>query len=329
MKKILSDQFLSEKFIIDKLFKKLNYNKHGTFNFENDGAYLNISKQYKLIVTTDTITENVDFFSSDPPESIAQKILCVNLSDLSAMGSLPSAYTLNISVNSSIDFTWLKRFRNRLSKLQKKYNIYLLGGDLTKSKEISITATFFGKAKFNNIISQNKCKIDDDIWVTGNLGNSYMGYKIRKNFFHGIDINNFNNFNNNYLYPSPCMFGYVAAKYINSAIDISDGFFGDLNKILNKKYGAKINIKSIPVSANLKKFFLNNNFKINLKNILSWGDDYELIFTAKKKNKNKLLILSKKNNVKLSKVGYVIKKKGIFDDSFKIIKNISSFDHFL
>ena len=57
MKKKLSDHFLSEKFIINKLFKKLNCNKLGTFNFENDGAYLNISKKYKTIVTTDTITE--------------------------------------------------------------------------------------------------------------------------------------------------------------------------------------------------------------------------------------------------------------------------------
>ena len=145
MKKNSSDFFLSEKFIIDKFFKKLNYNKLGTFNFENDGAYFNVLEKYKTIITTDTITENIDFFSTDPPESIAQKILCVNLSDLSAMGSLPKAYTLNISINSMVDLNWIKRFTKRLSTLQKKYNIYLLGGDLSKSKEISVTATFLDK----------------------------------------------------------------------------------------------------------------------------------------------------------------------------------------
>ena len=329
MKKILSDQSLSEEFIIDKLFKKLNYNKSGTFNFENDGAFLNTFKKYKTIITTDTITENIDFFFNDPPESIAQKILCVNLSDLSAMGSLPTAYTLNLSINSNVDFHWLKRFTNRLSKLQKKYKIYLLGGDFSKSKEVSVTGTFFGKAKLSNILSQNKCKLDDDIWVTGNLGNSYIGYKLCKKSYHGINTKIFNSFKNSYLYPKPCMFGYLAAKYINSSIDISDGFFGDLNKILNKKYGAKINIKSIPISSNIKKFFFTKYSKINLNDILNWGDDYELIFTSKKKNRNKLLSLSKRNNVKLSIVGSIIKQKGIFDDSFKSIRNISSFDHFL
>ena len=61
MKKNKSEK-ISEKFIINKLLKKLNFNKLGTFNFENDAGYLNISKKLKTIVTTDTITENIDFF---------------------------------------------------------------------------------------------------------------------------------------------------------------------------------------------------------------------------------------------------------------------------
>lgn len=328
MKKISSYNFLSEEFIIDKLFKKLNYNKVGTFNFENDGAYLEISNKYKTIVTTDTIVENIDFFSNDPPESIAQKIFCVNMSDLSAMGSLPKAYTLNLSINSFVNYNWLKKFTNRLANLQKKYNIYLLGGDFSKSKEISITATFFGQAKPNIILSQNKCQLNDDIWVTGNLGNSYLGYKLFKNFNFGIDVSKILRFQKSYLYPTPCMFGYLAAKYINSAVDISDGFFGDLNKILNDKFGAKIKIKAIPIHHNLKKILLNPKSKINLKDILSWGDDYELIFTSKKKYSEKLLILAKKNNIKLSNIGSIIMNKGVFDDSSLLIKNISSYDHF-
>ena len=156
MKKKTSDK-LSEKVKINSLLKKLNFNKIGTFNFENDAAYLSTSKNYKTIITTDSITENIDFFSNDPPESVAQKLVCVNLSDLSAMGSLPIAYTLNLSLTSKININWLKRFTNRLLKLQKNYNFYLLGGDITKSSELCISANFFGKSKLKNILSQ-KCK---------------------------------------------------------------------------------------------------------------------------------------------------------------------------
>jgi len=72
-------------------------------------------------------------------------------------------------------------FLKYLLKLQKQYNFFLLGGDISKSSELSISANFFGKAKSNNILSQNKCSLGDDIWMTGNLGNSYLGYKIYKN----------------------------------------------------------------------------------------------------------------------------------------------------
>ena len=116
---------LSEKLIIDKFFKKLNLNKVGTYNFENDGAYFNTSRNYQTIVTTDTIVENIDFFSNDPPESIAQKILCVNLSDISSMGAIPKTYTLNLSINSTVNYNWLKKFTSQLNKLQNKFNICL------------------------------------------------------------------------------------------------------------------------------------------------------------------------------------------------------------
>ena len=327
MKKKLSDQ-LSEKVIINSLLKKLNFNKKGTFNFENDAGYLSLAKHYKTIVTTDSITENIDFFKNDPPESVAQKLVCVNLSDLSSMGSVPVAYTLNLSINSRININWLKRFTNRLFKLQKQYNFYLLGGDISKSSELNLSANFFGKAKLKDILSQNKCSVGDDIWITGNLGNSFLGYKIFKNSKFKINNKDEKFYKNSYLYPSPCMFGSIASKYISAATDISDGFYGDLNKILNNKVGANLIKIDFLISSNLGEIISANKYKISIENILSWGDDYELVFTANKKFKNKINNLGKKNNIKLTNIGTIIKDKGIYDDSMNVIKNLSSYDHF-
>ena len=327
MKKKLSDQ-LSEKFIINSLLKKLNFNKQGTFNFKNDAAYLSTAKNYKTIITTDSITENIDFFYNDPPESVAQKLVCVNLSDLSAMGSAPVAYTLNLSLTMKININWLKRFTNRLFILQKQYNFYLLGGDISKSSELSISANFFGKAKSKDILSQNRCSIGDDIWTTGNLGNSYLGYRIFTNSKFKINNKDEVFYKNSYLYPTPCMFGSFASKYISAATDISDGFYGDLNKILNKKVGASLIKKDFLISNNLKNIISKNKSKISIEDILSWGDDYQLVFTANKNFKNKINNLGKKNNIKLTNIGTIIKAKGIYDDSMNVIKNLSSYDHF-
>ena len=327
MKKKLSDH-LSEKVIINSLLKKLNFKKKGTFNFENDAAYLSNVKNFKTIVTTDSITENIDFFCNDPPESVAQKLVCVNLSDLSAMGSVPVAYTLNLSLNSKININWMKKFTNRLFTLQKKFNFFLLGGDITKSIELSISANFFGKAKLKNILSQNKCSVGDDIWITGNLGNSYLGYRIFKNSKFKLNKKDKEFYKNSYLYPMPCMFGSIAYKFISAATDISDGFYGDLNKILNNKVGASLIKKDFLLSKKLRNIISTNKSKISIEDILSWGDDYQLIFTAKEKFKNQIIKLGKKNNTKLTNIGKIIKIKGIHDDSMDIIKNPRSFDHF-
>ena len=75
MKKNSNKQTLSENFIIEKYLKKLNFKKKESFNFENDGAYLNIAKDEKIIVSNDTIVEGVDFFTSDSADSIAHKII--------------------------------------------------------------------------------------------------------------------------------------------------------------------------------------------------------------------------------------------------------------
>ena len=115
---------LTEKKIINQYLNKLNFNKVETFNFKNDGAYLKTPKNKQLVVTNDTIVEDIDFFKNDPPESIANKILTYNLSDISSMGASPYAYTLSLCLPKYIDSNWLKKFTNRIYNLQKKYKYH-------------------------------------------------------------------------------------------------------------------------------------------------------------------------------------------------------------
>ena len=179
-KKSFKIKSITESEIIEKYLKKLNFHKKESFKFENDSAYLNSFKNKKTIVTNDSIIENVDFFKNDSAKSIANKIVTSNLSDLSAMGSKPYCYTLNLCIPNYITIDWLENFSNYLFKLQKKFNFFLLGGDLSKSKQLMISSTFFGYAKYKNIIHRNHLRINDDIWITGNLGESYAGLKILK-----------------------------------------------------------------------------------------------------------------------------------------------------
>ena len=327
-KNIYNNIKISENLILEKFFSKLNFNKSETFNFKNDAAFLKNKLNHNLIATNDSIAENIDFFKNDNPKSIAHKIITSNLSDLSAMGAKPYSYMLNLCLNKNIDFEWLKIFTNHLLKLQKKYNFFLLGGDLSKSNSLMISATFYGYAKSYYIIPQIKLKNNDDIWVTGTLGNSFAGFKINKSkkIYFNKKIKEF--FLNKYFYPNPCMIGYNISKYCTSAIDISDGFFGDLDKMLNNKKGAFINTKLLPLNPKLQKIIKNNHYGFNLFDVLNWGDDYELILTANKNQAKKIQKIAKLKKIKITKVGQIINKLGIYDHSFQTIDTLDKFDHF-
>ena len=318
---------LSEKLIINKYFKKLNLKKRGTFNFENDGAYLDLNnKNYKFTVTTDSISEDIDFFSNDDPASIAQKITTVNLSDIFAMGAIPHSYLLNLHLPNNINENWLNSFSHQLKKIQSKYGFYLLGGDLSKSNKLIVSSTFFGFIKKKLEIYQNKFNLNDDILITGNIGESKIGLEIlKKKLSSNTNLKQY--FIKKYLYPIPCKLGPLIAHHVNSMKDISDGLIGDLTDMLNDKYGALINVNKIPLSVKTKKI-LNNKNNFRLEDLLNAGDDYELIIISSQKNRNKIFNIANKNNINVTLIGKIISEKGIHFDSHLDMKNIKKFDHF-
>ncbi len=320
-----NQKILSENFIINHYLKKLNFKKKESYNFENDGAYLNFSKNEKIVTSTDTIVEGVDFFTNDSADSIAHKIICCNLSDISSMGATPYCFSLSLGLPKKISKKWLHTFSLKILKLQKKYKFFLLGGDIAQTKHIIISATFFGKISKSKIIRRDGAKINDDIWVTGSLGNSFAGLMLKKNIIKENDsIKKF--FIKKYLYPNPCMIGNNLRFIATSSIDISDGFFGDLDKLLYpKNLGANINIKSIPILPKLKNLIRLHRIKIN--KLLSAGDDYEILFTSNAKKRNYINSLSKKIKIKITKVGTIVNKKGIYADGKILNLNKRSFQY--
>ena len=167
---------------------------------------------------------------------------------------------------------------------------------------------------------------NDDILITGNIGESKIGLEIlKKKISSNINSNQY--FVQKYLYPKPCKLGSLIAGHVNSMKDISDGLIGDLTDMLNGKYGALINVNKIPLSVKTKKILKNkNNFR--LEDLLNAGDDYGLIIISSQKNRNKILSIAGKNNVKISCIGKIIKEKGIHFDSHLDTQFINKFDHF-
>ena len=116
-------------------------------------------------------------------------------------------------------------------------------------------------------------------------------------------------------------------NHVSSAIDISDGFYGDLENLISEKnIGASIDSNLIPFSNKTKKLIRKR--VVNIDYLQSAGDDYELIFTANSKKFLMIKQLSKDNNIKITKVGRITQEKGIYLDNMKIKIINKSYQHF-
>jgi thiamine-monophosphate kinase len=306
---------ISEEEIIYKYLSKLNFKKKEAFDFHNDGALLKSKKNKNIVVTNDGIIEGIDFFNKDSASSIAQKIFTYNLSDLSSMGATPYSYTLCLSLPDQIGRPWIEEFTSKLFFLQRKYNIFLVGGDIGKSNQINISANFYGYVKKNSILKRNTSKVGDSIWVTGNIGQSHIGLLIaQKKILLSKKLENY--YLKHYLFPNPCMFGSKIINYANSCIDISDGFSGDLFKLINNKYGINLYFDELPFSYQTK--ILLNKKIISISELLNGGDDYELLFTCSPKKDIKIINMALKNRIKITKIGRITHQKDTLSNVSKL-----------
>ena len=326
-KKIKKNNNITENVIISKYLTKLNFNKSNVFNFKNDASIIRNLVNKELVISQDTLLENTHFFSKDSAKSIALKSIRTNLSDLMSMGAKPYAYTMSLSLNNKINHNWLKIFISSLYKEQKKHNFYLLGGDIINSQYISITITILGTVDKKMYVTRSGAKINDDIWVTGNIGDSYIGLKILKNKIYIREKKIRDYFKKLYYFPNvPVIIGKKLIKFMSSAIDISDGFYGDLEKItLDFKKGAKIYTKLIPFSKNSKKLVKKGN--VTISELLSGGDDYQLLFTSNPRNRSKIYKLCKDYRVKITKIGKIHKSKILNFENYHHKNNSKNYIH--
>ena len=290
--------------LINNFFSNLSkYNKSALGL--NDDVFFD--KKKKIAISVDTYNINTHFVDFKSPDLVIKKILRSSISDLICKGVKPKFYFISGSGNKK-NFTKknLSKISKSLKNEQKKYNISLCGGDTTFSNKLSFTITSLGFS--NDIVYRNKSRLNDDIYVTGNLGDSFIGLKILKG---KIKINNKMSkfFIKKYYEPNlQIKFINNLIKFANTSIDISDGLIDDLKKMINKQnFSFHIFEKKIPISKTLSQLIKTKKFK--KIDITSKGDDYQILFTASPNKSRIIKKASKKTGIKITKIGKIISGK--------------------
>ena len=261
-------------------------------------------KKKKLVISVDTYNQKIHFLDLKKPYLVIKKVLRASISDIVSKGVYPKYFFLSASLKkNSLNKRKLNEIIKSLKEEQKMYKIKLSGGDTTRSNINSFTVMTVGFS--NKIVKRNNCKLNDDIYVTGNIGDSYVGLCLLKKKLININNNLKKYFTKKYYLPDvPIKLCKYINKYANSSIDVSDGLFDDMSKLLNKqKLNYIIYLDKIPVSKNFQSII--QNLGLNKLNYISKGDDYQTIFTAPKSARSHIINISKKVNQKITLIGCI------------------------
>jgi len=312
--------------LIKKYFQKITNKNPGAKKLNDDVFF---DKKKKLVVSIDTYNEGVHFPNFRYPNLVIKKVLRSSISDLISKGVKPEYYFISASGNK-------KNFKKKnliiisksLKQEQKKYNLKLSGGDTTNSNKVSFSVSTIGFSK--NIIERNKARLSDDIYITGNIGDSFLGLKIIKN---NIKINSKlkKYFINQFYCPNlPFKIYKKIHKFANTSMDISDGLIADMYKLINRQnLSFEININKIPISKKLKIYLKKYNKQKN--QYLFNGDDYQILFTACEKKRSLIKSIGKKMNQKITLIGKInhgYKKNSIkLDNKSQNLTNFKGYSH--
>jgi len=261
--------------IIAKYFTPLA--GEGAFGLKDDSAIVPARAGHDLVVTTDTIAQGTDFFPADPPDTIAQKALRVNLSDLAAKGAVPAHYLLNLTLPRTVTRDWLAAFADGLARDQKEFGVSLLGGD-TGTGELSISVTAFGFVPQGKMVKRGGAKIGDAVYVTGTIGDSGGGLAILKGEKHALPDADRDYLTNRYRVPQPPVgFAQQLRAIAHASVDVSDGLMADLGHIAAVSHvGLVVEGERVPLSAPVEALWGAQA----LIRAVTAGDDYQAAFTA-------------------------------------------------
>ncbi len=295
---------LSEFGIIERFFTRPCKNPASRLGVGDDCALLTVPAGYQLAVTSDTMVENVHFFTSANPEWLGYKLLAVNLSDLAAMGAQPVAVTLALTMP-TVDDAWLQAFARGFWQLADRYSVDLVGGDTT-SGPLAMTVQAMGIVPAGKALLRSTAKPGDLVYVTGTLGDAGLALKILQGNYSAEAIDALRRFHQ----PDPRIDeGLVISKFANACIDVSDGLVSDLGHILrNSGVGACLNWEDLQFSSAVIEYIKQTqDWTMPLVN----GDDYELCFTVSP-GKTELLNASlDRHNFHCNCIGVIEQKPGL------------------
>lgn len=300
--------------LIDLLSKSIELTENSTVKGIGDDAAVMHYGDNQTLISTDLLLEGVHFdLRYVPLKHLGYKAVQVNLSDIYAMNGMASQITFSIGLSSKFPLEAVEEIYAGAILACKKFNVDLVGGDTSASKQgLVISVTSIGYAKASDVTYRDGAQEGDLICVSGDLGGAYVGLQLlereKQIFLENPniqpDLEGKDYIIERQLKPEARkdiihLFNDIGVKP-TAMIDISDGLASEILHICKQsKKGCKLYEEKIPIDQmtfdTAREFGLDPTICA-----LSGGEDYELLFTVKQADYDKI-----KGDVDISIIGYI------------------------
>lgn len=298
---------ISEFGLIQQISKSIHDGPSVILGIGDDTAVVKVDSKKDILFATDMLIEDRHFRLADAtPYEIGWKALAVNLSDIAAMGGTPTHAVVALGLPKNFTVGFVKGIYRGMTALAKRFNVAVVGGDTNRSDKLVVSVALLGEVSEGRAVRRSGAKAGDIICVSGPLGGSYRSKKHLR-FVPRVDEARF-----------------LAEHFqINAMMDISDGLSSDLHRLTEAGgVGAVVEEKCIPLTKHAK----------SVREALSDGEDFELLYTLQLKEAERLLKsgFNRKHRI-FCPIGWVVQKsRGV-----RIVKNGVSkplvemgYDHF-
>jgi thiamine-monophosphate kinase len=252
--------------------------------FGDDAALLRTGSDKLLVVTTDLLAENTHFRRNIiDPYSLGWKSVAVNISDIAAMGGVPTWGFVSIAIP-DIEVSFIEQLYEGMNAVSAMFGSVIIGGDTNRIHgDIVINVAQLGEVEESRKALRSTAKPGYRILVTGDLGESLAGFMFLDKFGLERASKEHSKVVERHIRPIPRVpEARIAGEHglVRAMMDISDGLAIDLGKMCEaSEVGARIYADRLLVSDDLRRAA--DALDVDpISLAASGGEDYELLIAA-------------------------------------------------
>jgi thiamine-monophosphate kinase len=280
----------------------------------DDAAVVKKNEKDVFLISTDILTEGVHFdLTYTPLKHLGYKSVVVNLSDIAAMNGTPEQITVSLACSNRFSVEAIEELYQGILLACEHYKVDLVGGDTTSSRlGLLLSITAIGTVDATKVVYRSGAKTNDIICISGDLGGAYMGLQI-------LEREKQSYLSNPAMQPELEEKDYIVQRQLKpearvdiitelekigilptSMIDISDGLASEILHICKASgKGADLFEDKFPIDQ--MTYETAREFNLDpLTVMMNGGEDYELLFTIKQEDFEKI-----KNHPSITPIGYI------------------------